>query len=86
MTTYLYPHNLKAKANMWLWCLRDFTILGVAALLSVVLLVQFGTVLPAVATVCYGILSIRTDEMTVLDFLSCAVRFFFAVQQTYEWR
>lgn len=40
MTQYLYPQNLKATANLWLWGLRDFCILGVAALLSIVALVQ----------------------------------------------
>ena len=39
MTQYLYPRNLKAKANMWLWGLRDFAILGIAGLISMVLLV-----------------------------------------------
>jgi len=24
MTQYLYPQNLKFKANLWLWGLRDF--------------------------------------------------------------
>ena len=24
MTTYLYPQNLKATANLWLWSLKDF--------------------------------------------------------------
>ena len=36
MTQYLYPQNLKATANLWLWGLRDFCILGIAALLSIV--------------------------------------------------
>ena len=27
MKTYLYPQNLKARANLWLWSLRDFVIL-----------------------------------------------------------
>lgn len=36
MTQYLYPQNLKATANLWLWGLRDFAILGIAALLSIV--------------------------------------------------
>ena len=40
MTSYLYPQNLKATANLWLWGLRDFTIFCIAALLSVVVLVQ----------------------------------------------
>lgn len=40
MTHYIYPQNLKASANMWLWSLRDFAIMGVAALLSIVILVE----------------------------------------------
>lgn len=40
MTQYIYPQNLKATANLWLWGLRDFVILAVTALLSVLALVQ----------------------------------------------
>ena len=39
MTQYLYPQNLKATANLWLWGLRDFCILGIAALLSMVFII-----------------------------------------------
>ena len=30
MTTYLYPQNLKATANLWLWSFRDFAIMSIA--------------------------------------------------------
>ena len=33
MKTYLYPQNLRATANLWLWSLRDFAIMCVALLL-----------------------------------------------------
>ena len=46
MTQYLYPQNLKATANLWLWGLRDFVILCVAALLSIVLLVRLRMAVP----------------------------------------
>ena len=42
MTQYLYPQNLKATANLWLWSLRDFAILCIAVLLSALALVQLG--------------------------------------------
>ena len=74
MTQYLYPQNLKATANLWLWGLRDFAILGVSALLSIVALVQLGWFIPAALTLCYGFLTIRMDDATVLDFLRNAVR------------
>lgn len=63
MTQYLYPQNLKATANLWLWGLRDFCILGIAALLSIVTLVQLGFFLPAAATLCFGFLTIRMDDV-----------------------
>ena len=37
MRTYLYPQNLKASANLWLWSLRDFLILSIAILISAVI-------------------------------------------------
>ncbi len=86
MKQYLYPQNLKAAANLWLWNLKDFAILGVAALLSIATLVQLGFILPAAATLCYGFLTIRMDDATILDFLKYAVRYFISTQQYFEWR
>ncbi len=54
MTQYLYPQNLRATANLWLWSLKDFCILGIAALLSIVILVQAGFVILVVVTLCYA--------------------------------
>ena len=50
MTRYIYPQNLKATANLWLWSMRDFVIIAVAVLLSAVILVQLKTVMPAAVT------------------------------------
>lgn len=86
MKQYLYPQNLKAAANLWLWSLKDFAVLGVAALLSIAALVQLGFILPAAATLCYGFLTIRMDDATILDFLKYAVRYFISTQQYFEWR
>ena len=86
MKQYLYPQNLKAAANLWLWNLKDFAILGVVALLSIAALVQLGFILPAAATLCYGFLTIRMDDATILDFLKYAVRYFMSTQQYFEWR
>ena len=74
MTHYLYPQNLKASANMWFWSLKDFAILGIAALLSIVMLVELRFLLPAAATLCFAFLSIRMDETTVMDFIKYAIR------------
>lgn len=86
MTQYLYPQNLKATANLWLWGLRDFCIIGIAALLSVVLLVHLKFFIPAAATLVYGFLTIRMDDTTVMDYMKYAVKFLITTQQYYEWR
>ena len=86
MTHYLYPQNLKASANMWFWSLKDFCILGIAALLSILILVEIHVLLPAAATLCYAFLTIRMDDTTLMDFLRYAARYFITTQQYYEWR
>ena len=86
MRTYLYPQNLKASANLWLWSLRDFLILCIAVLFSAVVLLNSGIMLPAAVSLAYGFLTIRKDETAVVDFIGYAVRFFISGQQYFEWR
>ena len=86
MTQYLYPQNLKATANLWLWGLRDFCIIGIAALLSVVLLVYLKVFIPAAITLVYGFLTIRMDDTTVMDYIRYAVKYLITTQQYFEWR
>ena len=85
MTQYLYPQNLKATANLWLWSLRDFAILCIAVLLSALALVQLGIFIPAAVTLCFGFLTIRMDDTTVLDYMRYAVRYLISTQQYFEW-
>ena len=66
--------------------MRDFVILCVAALLSVVALVQLHWLVPAALTLCYAFLTIRHDESTIMDFLRWAVRYFISTQQLFFWR
>ena len=86
MRTYLYPQNLKASANLWLWSLRDFLIMCIAVLFSAVVLLNSGILLPAAISLAYGFLTIRKDETAVVDFIGYAVRFFVSGQQYFEWR
>lgn len=85
MTQYLYPQNLKATANLWLWSLRDFAILCIAVLLSALALVQLGMFIPAAVTLCFGFLTIRMNDTTVLDYMRYAVRYLISTQQYFEW-
>lgn len=86
MKQYLYPKNLKSKANLWLWGMRDFILLCASALLSIFALVELGWLIPAALTLCFAFLTVRKDEMTVLDYLKYAIRYFLTDQQYYEWR
>lgn len=86
MTRYLYPHNLKAKANIWLWHLRDFAIIGIAILLSIMALVYLRWLVPAAITLCYAFLTIQLDDTSILDYIRYAVRYFLTSPQYFEWR
>ena len=82
----MYPQNLKATANLWLWSLRDFVILSIAVLISAAIFINSGILLPAALSLCFGFLTIRKDDITVVDFLGYAARFFLTGQQYFEWR
>ena len=83
---YIYPDNLRAKATLWLWQLRDVGVIGVGALLSVLALTELGFVPPIVATAVYAFLTIRFEDTSILDFIRYACAFFIGKQQIYEWR
>lgn len=82
---FIYPDNLKAKATLWLWTLRDVAIIGIGFLISVLALAQGGFLPPLVVTVLFAFLSIRVEDASILDFLRYAVCFLFLKQQYYEW-
>ncbi len=83
---YMYPDNLKAKATLWLWELKDIGIIGVGLLISVLALSQTGILVPIVITAVYAFLAIRFEDTSILDFIRYACAFFILRQQMYEWR
>ncbi len=86
LKTYIYPQNLKAKPHLWLWGLRDFVILALCVLLSLVLLVHSGLMLSLALTLCFAFMTIRMEDTTVMDYLGYATRHFIISQKIYEWR
>jgi hypothetical protein len=84
--TYYYPYNLKSQAKLWLWNLRDIAIIGVALLVSILALTQIQFFLPLALTLVYMFLSIRMDDVCVLDYIRCGVKYFLLSQQYYEWK
>ncbi len=82
---YMYPDNLKAKAVLWLWELRDIGIISIGLLISVFALAQTGCLFPMVITAVYTFLSIRVEDVSILDFIKNAVAYFFLKPQQYKW-
>lgn len=50
---YIYPDNLKAKATMWLWSLKDLAIVGIIILFSVFAFAYAGVWFPLVIAGAY---------------------------------
>ena len=83
---YLYPQNLRANADWWLWSLKDFSMISIALLVSVIAVAQAGWLLPLALTAGYAFVTIRMEEATVLDYVRYAARYFLVVPQFYIWR
>ena len=77
---------MKAKANMWLWSLKDFAIIGIGALLSAVFLIYLHKLLLVGIVAVYAFMTIRLDETTVMEYIRYAFRYFITTQQYFEWR
>lgn len=82
----MYPDNLKAKATLWLWELKDIGIIGIGLLISVFALAQLGFMPPIVITAVYGFLTIQFEDTSILNFIRYACAFFLLKQQIFEWR
>lgn len=83
---YIYPDNLKAAPMLFLWRLKDLAVIGIGALLSIFIMSQSGFSLPLVITLAYAFLAIRHDDVSILDFIKYAARYFFVEQQEFRWR
>jgi hypothetical protein len=73
---YIYPDNLRAKATLWLWELRDVAAIGAGFLFSVLALVKLGWLPPFMATASFAFLTVRAGGSSIRDFLLYAVRYF----------
>lgn len=83
---YIYPDNLKAAPTFWLWRLKDITIGGLLAVLGAITFVYADSFLVAAIAAVYLFLTIRFDDVCILDFIRKAFIFFIARPQFYRWR
>ena len=86
MKTYIYPDNLRASVKLWFWSVRDFIIICAGIIISVTVFANFWNVIPAAATICFALISLRADDMSVLDYIINAVKYFLLSQQEYRWK
>jgi hypothetical protein len=70
---------------MWLWKLSDLSAIGIAGIISILLLTQLRFFPPVVFTAVYAFLTIQFDGASVKDFLRYAVNYFVAKPQFYVW-
>ena len=82
----MYPDNLKSKATLWLWELKDIGIIGIGLLISVFALAQLNFMPPIVITAVYAFLTIQFEDTSILNFIRYACGFFLFRQQIFEWR
>ena len=83
---FLYPNNLKAKPSLWLWHLKDILIIGISFLFSVLIYTQLHINIFMVLSAVYALLSLRFDELSILDFLMYSIHFFITQQQVYIFK
>ena len=86
MKQYIYPQNLKAQAQLWLWRLKDLVVLGAALLVSVLALSQLRFFLPLALTMVFAFLTMRFDDNSILNYIRRAARYFITTQQFYIWK
>ena len=82
---YLYPKNLNDKPMMWVWYIKDITVIIILTVLSVLLLVNIGSIIMASLTTVYAILTIRLEDTSILDYIKYSCIFFFTKQE-FKWR
>ena len=68
------------------WELRHVAVLGVCLLLSVLAFATLEILLPLVLSALFAFLTIRLEEMTILEYIRFSVRFFITGQQLFLWR
>ena len=55
---YMYPDNLKGKATLWLWYLRDIGIVGVGAIIGVIAISHANFYMPMALVGCYAFFAV----------------------------
>lgn len=86
MQIYIYPNNLKAKPTLWFWQLRDILVIGMMCLIAMFALAKLKVTFLLAVTIVYALLTVRFDDVSIMDFIRYACSFFIFKPQYFEWR
>ena len=83
---FIYPENLSQKPKLWLWHLKDIAFIGIFGMISIFLYMQIDLVVPGAIVITYAIMTVRFDDVSILDFIVYALKYFIFSQQEFKWR
>lgn len=83
---YYYPDNLEAPPTLFFWTLQDISIISIGAVISLVLVFSFSTVIPPIPVLLYAIITLRFFDVSIHDYLSKVGRHFLSGQQIFFWK
>ena len=83
---FIYPENLSQKPKLWLWHLKDITLIGIFGMISIFLYMQINLIVPVAMVITYAIMTVRFDDVSILDFIVYALKYFMFSQQEFKWR
>ncbi|MBE6107370.1 MAG: hypothetical protein E7192_01860 [Erysipelotrichaceae bacterium] len=83
---FIYPENLSQKPKLWLWHLKDIALIGIFGMISIFLYMELHFLVPGAIVITYAIMTVRFDDVSILDFIVYALKFFVLSQQEFTWR
>lgn len=83
-TVFIYPENLSKKPTLWFWQIKDLALIGILGMISIYVYVSINFMLPSVLVITYAILTIRVEEISILDFILYMMNYLLT-KQSYDW-
>ncbi len=85
MYTYMYPANLKEKAKIGVWEIKDVVISIILIILSFIIFTNTGAMIPLVLSATYIVLSATVQDISIKNYIKYIIRFCITQVQYFEW-
>jgi len=83
---YIYTENLRSSPTLFLWRLKDLTIIGISMVISIFIFSKTGFAVPIAVSIAFAILCVRFEETSIKDFIGYSMNYFLVKQQEFVWR